>query len=371
MNDNDNDNAQDDARDAHLLAALRHAPDRHAVPPREVSERILAAARAAVRPAREVRAPWWQRWLARLMQPQVAAAFGTLAVASLVGVMWSTREPPVVEFLPPPSVERAAQGAAAPTPPAEPKADAANEESSASRMVGASAASVESRAKIATAPPKPAPGRDAAARTESRSRAAAEAPAFTSAASTAGTATATATPSAESPPAAAPAPEAADAAGPAPMAERRAANERDSQVLARQQGAASGRTDSAAALTAAPAAKARPAADPLASVDRLLAPSPERMVWAGAGRQSAHEAAQAAWWSRLKQATSGAWQAQPRVPSPSSQPWLTLSMAGAPVATIDLFADSVLFCAAEGDACWRAPITPAQRDAWMTEVARW
>ena len=88
----------DDARDAHLVAALRHAPDRDLAPPDALSQRILAQARAhaqgSTRRAEPSRAGVWQRALDALFgRPQLAAAFGTLAVATLVGVMWSTREP--------------------------------------------------------------------------------------------------------------------------------------------------------------------------------------------------------------------------------------------------------------------------------------
>jgi hypothetical protein len=88
--------ASDDGidRDAHLLAALRHAPDASLEPPSSVSTRILAQAYASTQgrggAAARPGGPWRER-LQRLFAPRApwAAAFGTLAVATLVGVLWS------------------------------------------------------------------------------------------------------------------------------------------------------------------------------------------------------------------------------------------------------------------------------------------
>jgi hypothetical protein len=94
----------DSERDAWLREALRHAPDAGAAPPRDLSETILAQARAAARiggaPARTAprRSPvlaLWD-WLAR---PPVAAGFASVMAATLVGLMWWDR--PIDETLPP------------------------------------------------------------------------------------------------------------------------------------------------------------------------------------------------------------------------------------------------------------------------------
>ena len=85
----------DDPRDAHLLAALRHAPDRDVVPPAQLTAAILGQARRAVR-RRGARA-WrdgMRAALERLWQPAPMAAFGTLALATLIGVMWRDQEWP-------------------------------------------------------------------------------------------------------------------------------------------------------------------------------------------------------------------------------------------------------------------------------------
>jgi hypothetical protein len=110
----------DAERDAWLREALRHAPDADAAPPRDLSETILAQARAAARagraPAREpVRrnrlVALWD-WLAR---PPVAAGFASVMAATLVGLMWWDR--PMDETLPRPEV--ASERAQAPAPPGE------------------------------------------------------------------------------------------------------------------------------------------------------------------------------------------------------------------------------------------------------------
>jgi hypothetical protein len=110
----------DSERDAWLREALRHAPDADAAPPRDLSETILAQARAAARagsaPARATRrrnrvlALW--DWLAR---PPVAAGFASVMAATLVGMMWWGR--PMDETLPP--RPEAAAMRTAPSPPAD------------------------------------------------------------------------------------------------------------------------------------------------------------------------------------------------------------------------------------------------------------
>jgi hypothetical protein len=98
----------DDARDAYLQRALRHAPDADLAPPPELSQAILreargatsllsAAAAAAARsphagptrrapntgPTSSLSALW--AWVA---QPRIATGFASLTMATLAGVMW-------------------------------------------------------------------------------------------------------------------------------------------------------------------------------------------------------------------------------------------------------------------------------------------
>ncbi|WP_428415975.1 hypothetical protein [Methylibium sp.] len=154
----------DPARDAHLRAALRHAPDRDARPPAELSRRILDAAQAAAlssakttaRPA----AGSWARvraWLASgiegLRHPGVTAAFASLMLATVIGVMWRDGPPPETE----PAHDRAAPAARstespasqapAVAPPAAPTADA--------RDASAAAARRDDETRREVAPPRP------------------------------------------------------------------------------------------------------------------------------------------------------------------------------------------------------------------------
>jgi hypothetical protein len=89
-------------RDAHLCAALRHAPDRELTPPEALSREILAAARAAVAPP-----PWPRRVLAKatalldlLRRPAAGAAFASLVLATVIGLMWRDGPPPEADAPP-------------------------------------------------------------------------------------------------------------------------------------------------------------------------------------------------------------------------------------------------------------------------------
>lgn len=98
----------DMARDAHLRAALRHAPDRDVRPPAELSRRILDAARVAAgsapkKAARPAAAPWarvrdgFASCTAWLRHPGATAAFASLMLATVIGVMWRDGPPPETE----------------------------------------------------------------------------------------------------------------------------------------------------------------------------------------------------------------------------------------------------------------------------------
>ncbi|MBC7994180.1 MAG: hypothetical protein H7Z15_13185 [Rhizobacter sp.] len=123
-----------DERDAHLRAALRHAPDADVQPPPALSALILKEAQAKARdastPARVPRHPLWSvwDWLAR---PSVATGFAGVMVATLVGLMWWDQ--PMDEAMPRPPVPAAARApasapasapAATTPPPAAPMAEA-------------------------------------------------------------------------------------------------------------------------------------------------------------------------------------------------------------------------------------------------------
>ncbi|HET9976337.1 MAG TPA: hypothetical protein VFQ20_02795 [Burkholderiaceae bacterium] len=272
-------------------------------------------------------APAWKRWLDWVAQPQVAGAFGTLAIATVLGVMWATREPPSVVDEP----------VAVEAPRAVVEQDAARP---------ASAAQAGNAAVPAAASPRaaPAPKRDAARRSEA---AAPEARADLLAEKK------------------------AKAAPPAPAAAPLAAPTAPTQAMKENAPVAGGLADSAMAgrLRAAPAA---PSPEQLlARIDALLSPWPEHVVWRSAGRSWSHQAPQAESWAKFKRDTGGTWEAQTRA-RPPQPPWLRLmSGAAVEVATIHLVGDGVLLCGGEEQACWRAPVSAAQREAWQAEVARW
>ena len=105
-----------DQIDSRLAAALRHAPDHDAAPPASLDQTILARARAATKPP-----SWWRgfyrhRWsgIDGLLQPAPAAAFVTLVLGTVIGVMWHG-EPPA-EAIPgaPAEVAQAPMTTAAP-----------------------------------------------------------------------------------------------------------------------------------------------------------------------------------------------------------------------------------------------------------------
>jgi hypothetical protein len=79
----------DDPRDAHLLAALRHAPDHDGGPPEALSAQIRARARQALPPPTAAAGPGlFERWFGWMSRPVAAGAFGTLLIAGFVGLMW-------------------------------------------------------------------------------------------------------------------------------------------------------------------------------------------------------------------------------------------------------------------------------------------
>ena len=76
-------------RDARLRKAMEQAPDAQLQPHARTREAILAAARGAVQPA-------WKRWWPRNARSGLpwAAAFATVAMATLLTLMWQGQEAP-------------------------------------------------------------------------------------------------------------------------------------------------------------------------------------------------------------------------------------------------------------------------------------
>jgi hypothetical protein len=358
---------RDDPRDAHLLAALRHAPDRGVEPPAQVSAAILGHARRAVR----VPQPRPQGWLGALRaalgglwQPLPMAAFGTLAMATLIGVMWGGQDVPDAT----PSL-RPAPAVAAPPP---------------ASAVGSLAAapplpeSVRADAKVAA--PLPASKATAAARSVAAPKAA-DAGAQRDAAQesrvqpeTTGTVAGAATPRA-----AAPAP-ATPASAPTVVAE--APPQRD--ALGKSLGdaipaSARARSEAAAAAIGATAtanANDRAGALPLASVsveiDAVANSEPARVRWrVAAQRLVAHDTAQRDWWTTLARATQGRWQpAAMGLATGTEGPPLTLLIDGTTRGHISFEPQAVVWRDANGTA-WRAPIAAEALRAWQEALARW
>jgi hypothetical protein len=110
---------EDLAHDAHLRAALRHAPDHALSPPSRVTQTILAAARQAHRqevlaapvpppPMRRAGAPSLRHWLRRTASPRWAGAWAVALLAALGWGLW-------LDLGPRPEEEHPGGGAAAPT----------------------------------------------------------------------------------------------------------------------------------------------------------------------------------------------------------------------------------------------------------------
>ena len=336
----------DDVRDAHLLAAMRHAPDRDALPPAPLTAAILDQARQAVRPPRAL-APAWHDGLraafARLWQPAPMAAFGTLALATLIGVMWGGKELP--EAAPPLRPELAA-----PAPAHAPVAAAADMAQPAVRaskptakLIQAPKATAIAQAPVPTAP-LPPDARGAATETIKEREGRRDA------------AGAVAPQRAAAP---APAPQQNDAlakslADAAPAA-LRARSERAAPAL----GATSG-TDGA------------PLAGAAAEIDAAGGSDAARVRWRLAGqRLVAHEAAQREWWAVVQRGTQGRWQLAATGPAGGAESGaMTLLIDGAARGSLAFEPQAVVWRDAGGVA-WRAPIAAPTLRAWQEAQTRW
>lgn len=352
-------NDREPSIDPHLLAALRHAPDRDALPPPELSARILAAARDAVRPLPA--ASPWSRFAAWLVQPQVGAAFATLALATLLGVMWSTHEPPEPTSAPAPAPRADERVAAPPAPPASTDALPAVPALPPAPPTTLPAPPAEPRA-AAKAERRQAQAREATAKSVTDASPAPAPSAAPPPPAEAALAKADAAPPVPPPPAA---PPSAMAAAPAPLAEpaRRARDERADRAPATNEAGAlaSGRAASPAALSLA----ARPPLDPLHTLD---AAGPQAWTWSGSalGGERAHGEPQQALWAALREATEGRWQPVPPI---SPVPWLVLQQ-GAQRSTLWL-ADGALYLVDAQGRAWRAPISAEQARDWQRSVGSW
>ena len=83
-------------KDARLLAALRNAPDHDVAPPAQLKRSIFEDARRAVRPSTRMGAWAWPAWL---QQPAGAAAFASVMMAGVIGLMWRDGPPPETQVV--------------------------------------------------------------------------------------------------------------------------------------------------------------------------------------------------------------------------------------------------------------------------------
>lgn len=322
-------------RDAHLLAALRHAPGRDAAPAAALSARILERARAAAATTARPEARWhaaWRRALLLWHEPRRAAAFATLAIALLLGLLWGSQEPPV------------ALPAAAPEPAA------------ALRDPGGTA-------PADAAPPPAAPPAErapAGASTDNSRQAARPRPA----------------PSPRSEPAPAPAPPAAVPPLPAEPARGEAAADsaapRSAEPTTTNGQAADAaleqRRDEPAALGRRAAAPSRRPA--FAQLDALVAGDGATLSWQRGTNTWAHGAAQRRWWTLLRGATRGAWVPEPATAPVPAAPGLTLLESGRPALTL-WHSDGLLRLRDADGALWRAAPDEAQLQALRQASAGW
>lgn len=365
---------RDEPRDAHLQAALRHAPDRDAGPSAALSARILQQARQATAAA-PAGAGWFDRWFGWMSQPVAAGALGTVLIAGFVGLMWRGGPPP--EALPggdPPT----AAPTAAPTPAPTTVPTAAPTIASAPPVPAAAplpppAAATPSPAEPASPPPPVSPAAavaDAAApAADTRRRPQAAAPELSAEARRE-----TATPRAAAKAAEPSAPRVAEqnSAGPAPVAAPPAlpapvpAPVPATAPAALTDAPAAAPAAAAAQAPAAPAVgttlqlrdRARGAASPSAA--RLAAPPIDPLASA---LTALANPADSAWRDRLgslRGQTQGRWAATDAVPPDTAEP--VIDSAGRVLGRLQVDATRVLWQGSDGRT-WQAAL-PAPPSAF-------
>ena len=374
----------DDPRDAHLVAALRHAPDRDVAPPAQISAAILGHAQRALRGRRPAAAGGWRAVWAQLWQPAPMAAFGTLAMATLIGVSWRTQEiPEATPSLRPEAV------ALAPVAPSAAAAPATTVLPAPVPALPSTARDQAPRSEPVRKPAERAPAPAPAPRSAKMEPLAAVARRSTDTATAAAAATATAEPEAQQ---AAVAGQAAATAAvappmPAPLVRQAApqAAEGRRELFAKSMAdatpaASRARNDMAtpAPVGATTLSAARPlVASPLAAADiaAALAGDGARVRWrVTADRLVAHEAAQRDGWSALARGTQGRWQPAAGTGgtggSSAEAAAITLLIDGVPRGTLSFEPRALVWREASG-AVWRAPVEPSLLREWQEALARW
>jgi len=396
MTDPPKPDAADDSRDAHLLAALRHAPDRDLAPPARVTAAILDHAQAAVRGSRaRSAAPWggWRSVWGQLWQPAPMAAFGTVAMATLIGVLWGGKEPPEAvpgwrpeavatapESTPPaPATPAPAQTAAAPAPPSVAAPPAA---ANAARMAAPPA---DKRSAAQAKSERRAEDESGQAQRLSKEEQRQSKPDGESSSDAVTTGKLEESPAdrprleaRKAPPRSPPPDTPSGQSPPAAIVQERmaAAPEPRRDALAKSMADAAAPSararNEAAALGGAASTPASPLSPAGADLDAALGRDAGSIGWRTAnGRQVGHRNEQRAWWSALASATDGRWQrADPTTGGAAASANLVLIIDGVPRGSLVFEPQAVIWRDANG-ATWRAPVDAGTLRDWQEALARW
>jgi hypothetical protein len=363
--------------DAHMRAALQHAPDADAAAPHDISAQILAAAhrQVAERPSPapvDRKHTGWLGW--RWRSPMGASgALATVLMAGLLGLLWRGEEPPG-----PVSASKAPPAAAAPAagpslaPPADVALPGPQREASA-RPAAQPPLRVEpsiSQRKPATEAARQAvqPSREQAP--QATAEVAQQASRRAQAALAEDAARKTVEPRKRLAAAAAtPAQQPAVAAPPPPPGQHMA----DSAVQAAPAARPKPPQAAAAGLMGGNALRSERSSQADIAAARASQPGPPRLQ---AGDQIAWQtdtglrAPGAEWLARLEQLTRGRWSVQPD-PGPAPENGaarLGWQRGNQPVGQLLLLTDAVQWCDAQL-ACQRAPLTTAEVEALRRALA--
>ena len=379
----------DDTRDAHLLAALRHAPDRDLAPPEQLSAAILGQARQAVRAVQgrqRERPSRWQALWASVWQPAPMAAFGALAMATLIGVMWQGQEVPEATPRLRPEVVADAPGPA----PAAPAAVRVEPVEALRQAQGGRALKAEVPAQIPTpslaqrraptAPPiiRPEVGSATVPTASNEGHIAADRSGLgqnrpEGVAENASLAKKVAPPAAQQvredrrDALAKSATADATAPAPAPVAASTLAQPTAVPAAAAPALARARKESPAVAMGAAQP----PAATPLAPVSREIDTAASVRWRVPPDRLLAHGAAQRSWWLALGLATQGRWQlVATALAAPAEEASMVLLIDDRSHGSLSFASQAVLWRDA-GGLVWRAPVAGETLREWQEAIAGW
>jgi len=332
------------ARDERLRAALRHAPDRDARPPEALSASILRSAQQAARPTPSPSAASraWQAvkdGLAALTRPAPAAAFASLMLATVIGVMWQGGPPPEDRAASMPAASRVQESA----PPAKPAevAPAPTAPAAEARSDAAARRSVEATS--------PQPPKRAAPAVERRAQAESTRDPATQNTAPAAKAAVAAGPAARPEPSTAPAPPAREPAH--AEAEIGAARERRAAAPAAVADAATtGRAEDTLARAAPKSADYARLSQSVIVVDPLAALA-EAWTDASVGERAALD--------ELRRLSAGRWSHVPAAATVASPSRAWVGKLGQPLGRLTITDDAVFWRPNSiDDRAWRAPLPP-------------